>query len=90
MACGDGGRVMVGRWTREERAAEDDDEESVDNVRVRSCRGLRGSFQVGCTGRVATERADETDVRRCCVDAAMSEEDGDGTVVRELNGDVDK
>jgi hypothetical protein len=64
-ACGDGGRVTVGRWTREERAAEEEECDIVEKVRFRSLAlQLAGSLMLECEGRVATERADDMEVRR--------------------------
>ena len=54
IACGDGGRVTVGRCAREESAAEEDEWEIVDSVRFRSPI-QEGSLIMGCVGRVATE-----------------------------------
>jgi len=51
-----GGRV-AGMWASEEMAAEEDEVESMETVRVRSF-GCRGA------GRVATERAEDIEVRR--------------------------
>ena len=60
--CGLGGRV-AGMCAREEIAAEEDEDEIVESVRLRSliCRG--GSRIEVWTGSVATERAEDTDVR---------------------------
>ena len=58
--------MTVGRRTREERAAEEEECEIVDKVRFRSPMvQLAGSLMLECEGRVATERADETEGRRC-------------------------
>jgi len=78
--------ARVGRWARDESAAEDEAVESVDIVRARST-GVRG-----VTGSVATECADEVDGRRkiawekCLPGDAVC---GGVWTVRMLVGDVD-
>lgn len=57
--------MTVGRCTREERAAEEEECDIVDVVRFLSLTlQLRGSLMLECEGRVATEWADDTEGRR--------------------------
>lgn len=79
IGCGDGGRVTAGRCTREERAAEEDEDDIVERVRWRSCNGL--SFKLECIGSVATDRVEEIEVRRCDGNGT-SGEDGEVNAVR--------
>jgi hypothetical protein len=69
--CGDGGRVTAGRCVREERAAEEEERDMVDRVRFRSPK-LQWAGSLECEGRVATERADDTEVLRWDDNAALS------------------
>jgi hypothetical protein len=55
---------MEGMSASEERAAEEEEEEEMaESVRLRT--GLVESLRTAGTGRVATERVEETEVRRC-------------------------
>lgn len=64
--------MIEGRWAREDMAADEDDVDRVDNVRWRSfereyINGVQGWERVAVVdvaGSVATERAEETEVRR--------------------------
>jgi hypothetical protein len=85
---GVGGRETVGKCTSEESAAEDEEDEMAESVRLRSCTDLGGPL-TGGTGRVATDRADETEVRRSCDEDDGLGEDGDNEPVFILVGDVD-
>jgi hypothetical protein len=75
---GVGGRETVGRWVRDERAAEEEAVESVEKVRLRASRTERGG---GCgVATVATERADEMEVRRVSAEGKVDVGDEEGDV----------
>jgi len=82
--CGVGGREIVGICAKEESAAEDDEDEMAERVRWRI--GRPDSFKTDGTGRVETDRAEDTEVRR--YEDGVFGDEGDIGVVLELGGGV--
>jgi len=81
MACGDGGRVTVGKWTREDSAADEDEWERVRlrTLEVQFAESLR-------LGSVVTE---EMDGRRGWDSDPRSGDGGDVRIVLMLVGEVE-
>jgi len=92
IACGEGGRVTAGRWVKEDKAAEEDEEDIVDRVRVRSWVLGISLIMVECTGTVFTDLAEEKEVRRSSGkgECGRSVEMGDPDDVWRLVGEDDR